>query len=91
MLGKEREDAAAESEAAYRKAEDVSANLAPLHPLRLGLSLNHSVLYYEIFRDSVTASSIASKVSLKCIVYCVDCDFCEFSLCIYLLMLSSLS
>ncbi|XP_003385866.1 PREDICTED: 14-3-3 protein zeta-like [Amphimedon queenslandica] len=62
LLGKEREDAAAESEAAYRKAEDISsANLSPLHPLRLGLSLNHSVLYYEIFRDSVTACSIASK------------------------------
>ncbi|KAL0560352.1 hypothetical protein IC582_000753 [Cucumis melo] len=50
---------------AYRAAQDVAvADLAPTHPIRLGLALNFSVFYFEILNQSDKACSMAKEVSL---------------------------
>merc|ERR1711862_710589 len=47
--GDQRENASNESLLAYQKAkEHAESDLAPTHPIRLGLILNFSVYYYEI-------------------------------------------
>ena len=40
------------------------ADLAPTHPIRLGLALNFSVFYYEILNSSDKACSMAKMVFL---------------------------
>ena len=40
------------------------ADLAPTHPIRLGLALNFSVFYYEILNSSDKACSMAKQVFL---------------------------
>ncbi|XP_053736850.1 14-3-3 protein beta/alpha-1-like [Synchiropus splendidus] len=37
------------------------ADMAPTHPIRLGLALNYSVFYYEILNDPGEACSLAKK------------------------------
>merc|ERR1712216_1048950 len=47
--GEARRNAAEETLLAYKEAENIASNeLAPTHPIRLGLALNFSVFYYEI-------------------------------------------
>lgn len=58
--GKERQDAAEDSLVAYKAASDISSNeLAPTHPIRLGLALNFSVFYFEILNAPERACKLA--------------------------------
>ncbi|GFP92505.1 14-3-3-like protein d [Phtheirospermum japonicum] len=61
-VGDERKEAAEETMLAYKAAQDVAlAELAPTHPIRLGLALNFSVFYYEILNASEKACNMAKQ------------------------------
>ncbi|CAN1340849.1 14-3-3-like protein B (Fragment) [Linum perenne] len=49
------------SESKFSK-ETAAADLAPTHPIRLGLALNFSVFYFEILNQSDKACSMAKQV-----------------------------
>ncbi|CAB4297740.1 unnamed protein product [Prunus armeniaca] len=58
----ERKAAAEGTMLAYKAAQDAAlADLAPTHPIRLGLALNFSVFYYEILNQSDKACSMAKQ------------------------------
>lgn len=58
----ERKDAAQMSLDAYKEATDIAnTDLTPTHPIRLGLALNFSVFYYEIFSSPESACELAKK------------------------------
>lgn len=58
--GKKKE--AEETFAAYKAAQDIAmAELAPTHPIRLGLALNFSVFYYEIENSPEKACKLAKQ------------------------------
>ena len=60
--GDERKSAAEHSLVAYKSATDVAtAELAPTHPIRLGLALNFSVFYYEILGAPERACQLAKQ------------------------------
>ena len=60
--GGARSKAVEKSLEAYEKANEIAEdNLAPTHPIRLGLILNFSVFYYEILHDSDKACMLAKK------------------------------
>ncbi|KAG5381228.1 hypothetical protein BRARA_G03575 [Brassica rapa] len=60
--GQERKDAAENTLSAYKAAQDIAnAELAPTHPIRLGLALNFSVFYYEILNSPDRACSLAKQ------------------------------
>ncbi|KAB5568748.1 hypothetical protein DKX38_002541 [Salix brachista] len=60
--GDERNAAAEDTMLSYKAAQDIaSADLAPTHPIRLGLALNFSVFYYEILNQSDKACSMAKQ------------------------------
>jgi len=60
--GSDRKDAAENSLSAYKAASDVAlAELAPTHPIRLGLALNFSVFYYEILNSPDRACHLAKQ------------------------------
>ncbi|KAL2521775.1 14-3-3-like protein GF14 kappa [Forsythia ovata] len=60
--GNERKEAAEDTMLAYKAAQDIAlADLAPTHPIRLGLALNFSVFYYEILNASEKACSMAKQ------------------------------
>lgn len=47
---------------AYKNATEVAAtDLAPTHPIRLGLALNFSVFYYEILNSPDQACHLAKQ------------------------------
>nr|AAW69422.1 14-3-3 protein [Fasciola gigantica] len=46
---------------AYKKAMEIASGLHPTHPIRLGLALNFSVLYYEIKDQPKEACDLAQK------------------------------
>ena len=46
--GEPRNTIVKQSQDAYDEASDVSKELDPTHPVRLGLALNYSVFHYEI-------------------------------------------
>ncbi|KAG2724965.1 hypothetical protein I3843_01G044200 [Carya illinoinensis] len=61
-VGDERKTAAEETMLAYKAAQDIAlADLAPTHPIRLGLALNFSVFYYEILNSSEKACGMAKQ------------------------------
>ncbi|XP_019190378.1 PREDICTED: 14-3-3-like protein C [Ipomoea nil] len=57
----ERKEAAESTLSAYKAAQDIAAELAPTHPIRLGLALNFSVFYYEILNSPDRACSLAKQ------------------------------
>ncbi|KAK3038345.1 hypothetical protein RJ639_031441 [Escallonia herrerae] len=61
-VGDERKQAAEDTMNSYKDAQDIAlADLAPTHPIRLGLALNFSVFYYEILNSSDKACSMAKQ------------------------------
>ncbi|KAK9762917.1 14-3-3 protein [Basidiobolus ranarum] len=57
-----RKETADKSLEAYKAASDVSVTeLAPTHPIRLGLALNFSVFYYEILNSPDRACHLAKQ------------------------------
>uniref|UniRef100_A0A803NKR9 14-3-3 domain-containing protein n=1 Tax=Cannabis sativa TaxID=3483 RepID=A0A803NKR9_CANSA len=61
--GAERKEAAESTLTAYKAAQDIAnAELAPTHPIRLGLALNFSVFYYEILNSPDRACNLAKQV-----------------------------
>ncbi|MCO5572854.1 hypothetical protein L7F22_026613 [Adiantum nelumboides] len=60
--GAERREASDGTMAAYKAAQEIAAaELAPTHPIRLGLSLNFSVFYYEIMNSPDQACALAKN------------------------------
>jgi len=60
--GAERKESAESTMVAYKAAQDIAlAELAPTHPIRLGLALNFSVFYYEILNSPDKACNLAKK------------------------------
>lgn len=58
----ERKEAAQMSLEAYKQATDIATtDLTPTHPIRLGLALNFSVFYYEIFNSPDNACQLAKQ------------------------------
>nr|BAN37465.1 14-3-3 protein 3 [Entamoeba histolytica] len=61
-VDEKRQEVADKSLAAYTEATEISnADLAPTHPIRLGLALNFSVFYYEIMNDADKACQLAKQ------------------------------
>ena len=60
--GDKRKDAAGLAHDAYKAATDIAqTELAPTHPIRLGLALNFSVFYYEILNSPDRACHLAKQ------------------------------
>lgn len=60
--GSKRDDAVGNSEEAYSQAfEKAKEDMAPTHPIRLGLALNFSVFYYEIQNKPDKACAMAKQ------------------------------
>jgi 14-3-3 protein epsilon len=61
-MGDKRKDSANHSLEAYKAATEVAqTDLAPTHPIRLGLALNFSVFYYEILNSPDQACQLAKQ------------------------------
>ncbi|KAI9823366.1 MAG: 14-3-3 protein [Phylliscum demangeonii] len=62
-IGSKRNESAEKSLEAYKAATEVAqTDLAPTHPIRLGLALNFSVFYYEILNSPTQACELAKQV-----------------------------
>lgn len=60
--GEARKNAAEETLLAYKEAENIASNeLAPTHPIRLGLALNYSVFMYEVQNKQPDACALAKQ------------------------------
>ncbi|RKF83683.1 14-3-3 protein-like protein [Golovinomyces cichoracearum] len=88
-IGDKRKESADQSLEAYKNATEVAqTDLAPTHPIRLGLALNFSVFYYEIMNSPDQAchlakqafdDAIAGKVSRSmlrgfCLLFSIELD-----------------
>ncbi|KZZ88591.1 14-3-3 protein [Ascosphaera apis ARSEF 7405] len=61
-VGDRRKTSADKSLEAYKSATEIaSSDLAPTHPIRLGLALNFSVFYYEILNSPDQACQLAKQ------------------------------
>ncbi|KFY49672.1 hypothetical protein V496_09869 [Pseudogymnoascus sp. VKM F-4515 (FW-2607)] len=61
-IGDKRKESADKSLEAYKNATEVAqTDLAPTHPIRLGLALNFSVFYYEILNSPDQACHLAKQ------------------------------
>ena len=60
-MGEDQESDRKESKTAYEEAETAAKELPCTHPIRLGLYLNFSVFYYEVFNDPGKACQLAKK------------------------------
>lgn len=57
-----RKQASEHAQEAYKTALEIaSTELAPTHPIRLGLALNYSVFYYEILNSPDKACQLAKQ------------------------------
>ncbi|KAI0217561.1 hypothetical protein L0F63_000316 [Massospora cicadina] len=57
-----RDEAAKSANDAYKNATDIAlVELAPTHPIRLGLALNYSVFHYEIMTSPEKACTLAKQ------------------------------
>lgn len=59
--GDDKNSATESSKEAYVQATEAAEDLPPTHPIRLGLALNFSVFYYEIYGKSSEACELAKK------------------------------
>lgn len=80
--GDEKKEAAENSLKAYKSASDIALEqLAPTHPIRLGLALNFSVFYYEILNSPDRYIKLQTRFSCGAegrlhIVYLVTLQTC---------------
>jgi len=62
LVTDKRKESATKAHDAYKEATDVAhSDLAPTHPIRLGLALNFSVFYYEILNSPDRACHLAKQ------------------------------
>ena len=61
--GAPKEEHAGKAQKAYAEATVKSSELAPTHPIRLGLALNYSVFQYEVQGKNKEACELAKQVN----------------------------
>ena len=59
--GSSKKDHAGKADEAYQSATKTATNLAPTHPIRLGLALNYSVFLYEVQSKQEEACELAKQ------------------------------
>ena len=59
--GDKKQEDAKNANDSYKAATDKASQLAPTHPIRLGLALNYSVFLYEVQGDQTQACTLAKQ------------------------------